>query len=52
MQIIEANAHLTVRGLLKIAEIIETMNHCKPRTDLIRILRDYMPDTDDLSVKI
>src|SRR5271170_7826344 len=27
MQIIEASAHLTVRGLLQIAEIIETMNH-------------------------
>jgi hypothetical protein len=47
MQIIEASPHLTVRGLLQIAEIIETMNHRKPRTELIRILRDYMPDTDD-----
>jgi hypothetical protein len=47
MRIIEVNAHLTVRGLIAIAEIIQTMNHCKPRTDLIRILRDYMPDTDD-----
>jgi hypothetical protein len=47
MEIIEAGTHLTVRGLLVIAEIIQTMNHCKPRTELIRILRDYMPDTDD-----
>ena len=47
MRIIEVNAHLTGRGLIAIAEIIQTMNHCKPRTDLIRILRDYMPDTDD-----
>jgi LAGLIDADG endonuclease len=47
MRIIEVNAHLTVRGLIAIAEIIQTMNHCKPRTELIRILRDYMPDTDD-----
>lgn len=46
MRIIEVNAHLTVRGLIAIAEIIQTMNHCKPRTELIRILRDYMPDTD------
>ena len=52
MRIIELNAHLTVRGLIAIAEIIQTMNHCKPRTDMIRILRDYMPDTDTLSVKI
>ena len=47
MRIIETNAHLTVRGLIAVAEIIQTMNHCKSRTDMIRILRDYMPDTDD-----
>ena len=47
MRIIEVNAHLTASGLLAIAKIIQTMNHCKPRTDLIRILRDYTPDTDD-----
>ena len=47
MRIIEVNAHLTASGLLAIAKIIQTMNHCKPRTELIRILRDYTPDTDD-----
>jgi hypothetical protein len=47
MQMIAMNEHLTYRGLLEITEIIQTMNHCKPRSDLIRILRDYMPDTDD-----
>jgi hypothetical protein len=52
MRIIEANAHLTVRGLIAIAEIIQTMNRCKSRTDMIRILRDYMPDTNSLLVKI
>ena len=46
MRVIEMNAHLTVGGLLKIIEIAETMNHCKPRTEMIRILRDYMPNTD------
>jgi hypothetical protein len=46
MRIIEANAHLTVRGLIEIAEITETMNHCKPRTEMIRILRDYTPNAD------
>jgi len=46
MKVIEMRAHLTVGGLLKIIEITETMNHCKPRTEMIRILRDYMPDTD------
>jgi LAGLIDADG endonuclease len=52
MQIIETNAHLTPRGLLEIVEIMQTMNHCKPRTELIRILRDYTPNTDSLSGKI
>jgi LAGLIDADG endonuclease len=52
MRIIEVNAHLTVRGLIAIAEVIQTMNHCKSRTELIRILRDYMPDTEQPSVKI
>ena len=47
MRLIETKVHLTVRGLIAIAEITETMNHRKPRTEMIRILRDYMPDTDD-----
>jgi LAGLIDADG endonuclease len=47
MRMIETNAHLTYRGLLEIVEIMQTMNHCKSRSELIRILRDYMPDTDD-----
>jgi hypothetical protein len=52
MQMIQAKAHLTVEGLIAIAKITETMNHRKPRTEMIRILRDYMPDTDLASVKI
>jgi LAGLIDADG endonuclease len=40
LRMIETNAHLTASGLIKIVEIAETMNHCKPRTDIIRILRD------------
>jgi hypothetical protein len=44
--LIEAGAHLTRSGLIKIVEITETMNHKKPRTEIIRILRDYTPDTD------
>ena len=31
-------------------EIAETMNHCKPRTEMIRILRDYTPNANDLFV--
>ena len=50
MRLIETNAHLTVGGLLEIVEITQTMNHCKPRTEMIRILRDYTPNTDDLFV--
>jgi LAGLIDADG endonuclease len=47
MRMIEANAHLTVSGLLAIVELAQTMNHRKPRTEMIRILRDYTPNTDD-----
>jgi hypothetical protein len=47
MKVIETNAHLTTSGLLQIVEIAETMNHCKPRTEIIRILRDYTPNAGD-----
>src|SRR6202451_1406613 len=46
MRLMEAGAHLTRSGLIEIVEIAETMNHKKPRTEIIRILRDYTPDTD------
>jgi hypothetical protein len=46
MRVIQTGAHLTPSGLLEIVKIMQTMNHCKPRTEMIRILRDYMPDTD------
>jgi hypothetical protein len=39
--------HLTHEGVADIAEIMETMNHQKSRTDLIRILRDHTPDIRD-----
>ena len=48
MKVIATNAHLTVSGLLEIVKITETMNHCKPRTEMIRILRDYTPNIDAL----
>jgi hypothetical protein len=50
MKLIETNHHLSVSGLLKIVEITQTMNHCKRRTEMIRILRDYTPNTNDLFV--
>ena len=47
VELIEGNRHLTREGLIDIAEIAQTMNRQKPRTDLIRILRDYTPDIRD-----
>ena len=46
LRMIQANEHLTASGLIKIVEIAETMNHKKPRSEIIRILRDYTPDAD------
>ena len=46
IDLIGVGAHLTSSGLIKIVEIAETMNHKKPRIEIIRILRDYTPDTD------
>jgi hypothetical protein len=44
---IDAKEHLNKDGLIRIVETSQTMNRCKPRTDLIRILRDYTPNVDD-----
>ena len=41
---IRRDEHKTREGLAVIAEIAQTMNRCKSRHDLIRILRDYTPD--------
>jgi hypothetical protein len=45
VEICESGRHLTVPGLIEIAEIAETMNHRKSRQDLIRILRGHTPNT-------
>ena len=45
IELIEAKSHLTREGLIEIAEIVQTMNRQKSKTELIRILRDYTPDT-------
>jgi LAGLIDADG endonuclease len=47
MEKISTGDHLTVRGLIEIAEIAQTMNHRKPRQDLIRILRGHTPNIRD-----
>jgi hypothetical protein len=46
MDLMDIGDHLTSSGLIKIVKIAETMNHKKPRTEIIRILRDYTPDAD------
>ncbi len=45
VEICDTGRHLTVPGLIEIAQITETMNHRKSRQDLIRILRGHTPDT-------
>jgi hypothetical protein len=47
LKMISAGDHLSVRGLIEIAEIAQTMNHRKPREDLIRILRGHTPNIRD-----
>jgi hypothetical protein len=47
LDIMRSGRHLTTGGLIEIAEITQTMNHQKPRQDLIRILRGHTPDIRD-----
>jgi LAGLIDADG endonuclease len=42
LRLMEERKHLTVSGLIEIAEIAETMNHRKP-SEFLRILRDHTP---------
>ena len=44
VRMIDQGIHLTRDGLIEIAQTTQTMNRQKPRTELIRILRDYTPD--------
>ena len=44
LRMMEAELHLTPRGLADIAEISETMNRRTPRTEMIRILRGHTPN--------
>ena len=43
VRLVEEGSHLTLEGLISIAEIAQTMNRQKSREDFIRILRDYTP---------
>jgi hypothetical protein len=47
VDLVSRGRHLTPAGLLEIVEIAQTMNRRKPRPELIRILRDYTPETLD-----
>ena len=40
--LMEERKHLTIEGLIEIAEIVETMNQRKP-SEVLRILRDHTP---------
>ena len=47
VELIDAGHHLSFEGLADTAEIAETMNRQKPRTELIRILRGHTPNVQD-----
>jgi hypothetical protein len=47
VRLIDAGLHMTREGLVDLAEIVETMNRQKPRTEMIRILRDHTPEIQD-----
>jgi len=47
---LETGSHLDPKGLIEIVQIAETMNHRRSRSEIIRILRDYTPNADDLFV--
>ena len=48
VRLIQDGHHLTRHGLADVLEVVQTMNRQKSRLDLIRILRDYTPDTSDM----
>src|SRR5215831_5833513 len=48
VMMIASGHHLTREGLIEIAQIAETTNRKKSRTELIGILRDYTPDARDI----
>lgn len=45
VELVDRGRHLSPQGLIEIAQIAETMNRRKPRTEMIRILRGHTPDT-------
>ena len=50
VRLMEQGRHMTLPGLIEIAQIAETMNHRKP-SKVLRILRDHTPtNSEDLVV--
>jgi hypothetical protein len=47
VELIDRGIHKSPEGLIRIAEVAETMNRQKPRSELIRILRDHTPEVQD-----
>jgi hypothetical protein len=47
VQEMDTGIHKTPEGLIRILELASRMNRQKPRTELIRILRDHTPNTRD-----
>ena len=47
VELIDHGVHLSNEGLIRIAEIAQTMNRQKPRRELIRILRGHTPNIPD-----
>ena len=47
LELMEDDLHLTREGLVRIAEVAETMNRRKSRAEMIRILRGHTPDIPD-----
>ena len=44
LQLIATGEHNEPAGLVKVLQLMQTMNHRKSREDVIRILRDHTPD--------
>ena len=48
VRMVDQGQHLHNEGLAQMAELMQTMNHQKPRQELIEILRGHTPDIRDI----
>ena len=51
VKLMRLNQHLIIDGMVKIARLTQAMNHKKSREKLIRILRDYTPNSQQLLLR-